>query len=60
MGVAGYVGLTLVLLAFGALVINSPAIERWDDDVMARIAAATTSPLDTMAQWGRTWARRSS
>ena len=51
-GVAGYVGLTLLLLAFGVLVINSPAIERWDDDVMARIAAATTSPLDTMAQWG--------
>jgi len=51
-GLAGYVGLTLLLLGFGVLVINSPAIERWDDDVMARIAAATTSPIDTMAQWG--------
>ena len=51
-GLAGYVGLTLLLLAFGYVVINSPAIERWDDDVMTRIAAATTSPLDTMAQWG--------
>lgn len=51
-GVAGYVGLTLLLLAFGVLVINSPAIERWDDAMMARIAAATSSSLDTMAQWG--------
>jgi membrane-associated phospholipid phosphatase len=51
-GLAGYVGLTLLLLGFGVLVINSPAIERWDDDVMTRIAAATTSPIDTMAQWG--------
>ena len=51
-GVAGYVGLTLLLLAFGLLVINSPAIERWDDAVMTRIAAGSTSSIDAMAQWG--------
>jgi undecaprenyl-diphosphatase len=49
-GIAGYLGLTLLLFAIGFVVMGSPGIERWDDAVMRRIAAARSTPLEAMAQ----------
>jgi undecaprenyl-diphosphatase len=52
LGVAGYVALTLILLAIGYVVIGTPAIERWDDAVMRWVADAREEPLNRVAQIG--------
>lgn len=49
-GLTGYVALTLLLFAIGYVVVGTPAIERWDDAVMRRIASARETSLEGMAQ----------
>jgi undecaprenyl-diphosphatase len=51
-GIAGYVVLTIVLLAFGYLVTETAGIVRWDETVNDTVARARLDALTSLAQIG--------